>query len=77
MRLLAIPLGYQPKSIWAGTRKTTDKWLVISHQRTVAKWLVIRPAPVMTNQNVLHHSQSIIRNQRNVNYRVGFARIHA
>src|SRR5450759_2289250 len=30
MELLAIPLGFQPKNFWPGTRKTTTKWLVIS-----------------------------------------------
>jgi hypothetical protein len=40
-KLLAIPLGYQPKNFWPGTRKTVAKWLVISNPKAIAKCLVI------------------------------------
>jgi hypothetical protein len=37
MKLLAIPLGNQPKNFWPGTRKTVAKWLVISQTRRAKK----------------------------------------
>jgi hypothetical protein len=40
-KLLAIPLGYQPKNFWPGTRKTVTKWLGISNQKTIPKCLVM------------------------------------
>jgi hypothetical protein len=40
IKLLAIPLGCQPKNFWPGTRKTTTKWLVITQQNTLGKSLM-------------------------------------